>query len=84
MEIQKKFLERTLKEADAFIYVLKALNAGTENQVSPKALLTRLERGSSSITSHVAIADYWREQGVSDEELFNLDINEENETKDIH
>lgn len=70
MVIRKKFLDKTRKEPEAFIYVLQALNNRTENVVSPQSLIVKLERHSNNIISHIAIADYWRKKGVSDEELF--------------
>lgn len=76
MLIQNNILQKIIEEPLIFAEILRRYNLGNSS-LKPETLKRRLDRKSAEVKSSVIIADYFREKGYADDQIFET----EKETK---
>jgi len=78
MTIREELLERIRTEPSLFAEIFKRMNTGKTISTRPESLIRRLERKSEVVRTNVVIADYFREIGLAEDQIFDIEQNETN------
>jgi len=73
MIINKSIIDKVRKEPLVFAEVLKIMNENQSIKVMPDTLMRRLQRYSEVVRSSVAIAEYFKSKGLTEEEIFETE-----------
>jgi len=73
MTIREELVERIRTEPSLFAEIFKRMNTGKTISTRPESLIRRLERKSEVVRTNVVIADYFREIGYAEDQIFELE-----------